>query len=237
VDVPDNGYCSNCGWQIVLYSGKPDKILSIQLQQRCLLKKECYEQYKAFEKAEQEFLLKTKDLEPLHQIQKENYENMLPSFKALTQQLEEVQQNSEFADINDLEQRIQERQRQIDLLFDKIPPKYHHVKIPNVTFLCHYNKLTNQLEIVVDEVLNRFANANLDIFFAVAFFSKPGITFHDADLIVPTESKRIGVFAKGDKINLNLKYQPPLCLLETDHHQVIHLIANSLSEFKIIYGY
>jgi hypothetical protein len=231
-NLPDDELCPDCGWQFQFYSGQPSEALTARLQTRCQLKQERQSKYLALERMEREFRQKIKEVEPHHQIQKENYEQVLPEYNLLVKQLEEEWPSIGFKDVERLEEQVKEQQQQIDKLYDKIPPGYHHRKKPNVTLSCYYNVVTNQLEIVVVEVLDKFVRAKLDVVLAVAFFPKPWVSFHDAALVIPTELKQVEVI-QGTSMNLNLMFKPPQSLINNSHFQVIHLTSNNLSQFHI----
>ncbi len=227
---PGSTHCALCGWRFIVLSTQPGDVTIEQLNRIQRIRSETVERYKALEENVNQQQAKIRDMEPIHQMLKERYEEMFPDYNLLAHKLEELKQANVKEDTSALESQAAQLQHQINLLSSK----YHHVNAPNVTFACVYNKQTNQVEVEVREVINRYKKMKQEVVFAVAFFSNHSASFHDADIIIPTESKRIEIFSKGDQLEFNLKYEPPEELLKTKHYQVIHLITNTVSEFIIL---
>jgi hypothetical protein len=232
--IPDYDCCTECGWQFMLYSEQPKKQHLQKLQHKHQLKKESYEQYTSFENSLQDYQTKIKDLEQRHVILKERYDAIAPGFELLTQQLEVKKGCSASEDLEDLEKQVKKLQEQIDLYHDKIPSGYHHAKLPDVTLKCKYDTHNNQIEVEIIDVPNLNKRIIQDVVFAVAFYENPTMFFQDADLIIPTISREIDILGNSKKIVFPLKYQPSKVFLKPNCYKIIHLLANSMSEYTII---
>lgn len=228
--------CQTCGWVFLIYLEEPEEKILIALRNLVKAKKELFfsiQVAKEYVKNGEKEVYKLQDIHASQESRlktlEEEKNNEINEKKAIEEKLGNLTSNEE------LEKKI----AQLEIKFVELNTEFqqgnkNHLKSPNVAFSCRYDGKSNSVIASVENIYNTSKSVHREIVFAVAFFENMDVSFHQADLIIPTISKKIHFLEVGKDYAFSLKYQPPKILVKKNNYKIIHLIADTLSEYKII---
>jgi len=226
--------CKNCGWQIIVFSGKPNKIYIDKLESSRKTLKNNFDvlnnKNKNDESSKDHIAKLKKDLnyqkDRKLEISKE-YESILFRNKKVKSKLTSLESTIP------LEGKLQVMEKELQQLYFNKEQIEINQSIPNISLNCNYSWENNCVTVYVEENRDPIKSLSSELVFAVAFFEYQKDSYLEADLIIPTEAKKIKFLESGQEINFKLKYRPNEKLGKYGDCQVIHLLASNISQYSI----